>query len=78
MLSTPGFCDEVIHLYLATGLATVATRHEDDERIRVTWVAFEDAASLALDGEIRDAKTVVGLARAQSRRSRSDTAIGVG
>lgn len=65
--STPGFCDEVIYLYLARDLVTVPTRHETHEVIEVHWVPFADALAQARTGEIRDAKTVVGLFRAADR-----------
>lgn len=64
MLSTPGFCDEVIHLYLATGLTAIPTRHQEDELIEVHWRPFDEVHRAALAGELEDAKTVVALCRA--------------
>ena len=60
-LSTPGFCDERIHLFLATDLHTVATRHEQHEVIEVHWIALEKALGMIETGEIDDGKTVIGL-----------------
>lgn len=65
MLSTPGFCDEVIYLYLATGLTQVPTAHEEEEVIEIFWMDLDEAASMALSGEITDAKSVIGLLRAR-------------
>lgn len=59
--STPGFCDEVIHLFLARGLETVPTRHEVHECIEVHWRPLDEALAMAARGEIRDAKTLLGL-----------------
>ena len=67
MISTPGFSDEIIYLYLARGLETVGTAHEDGEFIEIHFVPFERALAMARDGGIYDAKTVVGLFRAASR-----------
>ncbi|NIR82161.1 MAG: NUDIX domain-containing protein [Gammaproteobacteria bacterium] len=67
MLSTPGFCDEELHLYLAQELQPVAARPEAHELIEVHWRSFGEALKMAADGEIRDAKTVVTLFRARSR-----------
>lgn len=65
ILTTPGFCDEEIHLFLATGLRPVATRHGEEEWIEVHWEPFDWALEQARSGEIRDAKTVAALFRAR-------------
>lgn len=64
ILSTPGFSDEVLHLFLATDLALTKTSHEAGEFIEVFWAPFEKALDMALSGVITDAKTVAGLFRA--------------
>ncbi len=66
MLSTPGFCDEELHLFLAQGLERVEREPEIHEVIEVHWTPFSEALAMAADGRIRDAKTVVALFRAQS------------
>lgn len=66
MLSTPGFCDEVIYLYLATDLTVVDTNHEEDEVIEVFWMNLDEACERALSSDITDSKTAVGLLRAQA------------
>lgn len=60
---TPGFCDEVLHLFLARDLKSVPRAPQDDELIEVHWLALDEAVAMALDGRIRDAKSVVGLLR---------------
>ena len=70
-LTTPGFCDEVIHLYLARDLASTASRHEAHEAIEVHWIDLDRALAWAADGTLRDAKTLVGLCRVRARGSRS-------
>ncbi len=64
VLSSPGVFSEVLHLFFATGLEPSTVAHEHAEVIEVHWVPLEDAHRWALDGTIRDAKTVIGLLRA--------------
>lgn len=64
MYSSPGFCDEVIHLYLARDLTPVPIRHEEHEVIEVEWVPFDEALERAANGDIDDAKSVTALFRA--------------
>ena len=64
-LSSPGVFSEVLHLFLATGLTAAATAHEQAEVIEVHWVPFAQAYEWALEGEIRDGKTAIGLVRAR-------------
>jgi ADP-ribose pyrophosphatase len=64
MYSSPGFCDEVIHLYLARDLSSVPTRHEEHEVIEVEWIPFDEALERAAKGDIDDAKSVAALFRA--------------
>jgi 8-oxo-dGTP pyrophosphatase MutT (NUDIX family) len=66
-LSSPGVFTEVIHLYLATEVLPAASAHEASEVIEVHWIAFDEARRWALDGTIRDGKTVVGLLRAAAQ-----------
>lgn len=63
IITAPGFCDEVLHLYLARGLTPVPADIEDDEYIEPHWMGLDHALALADGGEIRDAKTLVALYR---------------
>lgn len=63
ILPSPGFCDEVLHLFLARSLTFVASRHEEDEIIEVHWLDFEQALGMAATGEINDSKSIAGLFR---------------
>ena len=66
LLSSPGVFTEVIHLYLARELTPRVTAHEDHEVIEVHWIPLAEAWHRAVIGEIRDAKTAMGLLRAQA------------
>jgi ADP-ribose pyrophosphatase len=58
---SPGILDEKMHLYLATGLTAGETAREEGEEIENWLVPFADAIEMVIRGEIRDAKTIVGL-----------------
>lgn len=58
--TTPGFCDEVIHIYMATGLTFDGANPDDDEFVNVDLVPLSELIDAVLDGKIEDAKTVVG------------------
>jgi len=59
--TTPGVLDEVMHLYLATGLTAGPMRLESGEDIEPQVLPWDEALAMARDGRIRDAKTLVGL-----------------
>jgi ADP-ribose pyrophosphatase len=58
---TPAFADEVLHLYVATGLKPGRIHADDDEFIEAVHVPFKKAVKMIFDGKIRDSKTVVAL-----------------
>lgn len=58
--SSDGFCDELIHIYMATGLTFSKSSPDDDEFINVDLVEVSELVDAVLDGRIEDAKTVVG------------------
>ncbi len=61
VLTTPGFCDERIHLFLARRL-TVATQELDhDEVLSVSRRPLAQALEMIQRGEIQDAKSIAGL-----------------
>lgn len=58
--TSDGFCDELIHIYMATGLSFTQSSPDADEFINVDLVPLEELVDAVLDGRIEDAKTVVG------------------
>lgn len=64
---SPGFCEEKMWVYLATELTTSTQRLEDDEILEVLRVPFSQALEMITDGEIQDAKTIIGLMLAAPR-----------
>lgn len=63
--TSPGVFDEVIHLYLATGLSQGQAAPEDYEEIDCVRVPLAEALEMASVGGISDGKTIAALLRAQ-------------
>jgi ADP-ribose pyrophosphatase len=61
IFTAPGFTDEVIHLYKATGLTKGRQQLDRDEVLEVIEMPIAEAIGKIQDGTIRDAKTIVGL-----------------
>ena len=62
--TAPGFATELMHLYLARELASVDENRrgpDEDELLQLSAVPWRAAVAMAEAGEIRDAKTIVGL-----------------
>ena len=58
---SPGYCGEIIHLYLATGLSFGEQAPDEDEFLEVKKIHIDDAVKMVMDGTIRDSKTQVGV-----------------
>jgi ADP-ribose pyrophosphatase len=61
----PGYCEERLYLYLATGLDESAQNLDDDEEVEVVHMRFAEALGLVRTGEIDDAKSIVALLMAE-------------
>ncbi len=68
--ASPGFCDELMHLFLATELEHSPLAGDDDENIEVVRVPLAEALALVDRGEIIDAKTIVGLRAVGAKAAR--------
>ena len=61
IITTPGFCDEKISIYLATGLTRGQTHPDDDEFLNIVTLPLEKALEMATSGELTDSKTLCGV-----------------
>jgi ADP-ribose pyrophosphatase len=61
MYTTPGFTDEKIHLFMATGLVGGETHHEADEFLELRPTPLSKALEMVATGEIQDGKTALAL-----------------
>jgi ADP-ribose pyrophosphatase len=64
---SPGFCEEKMWLFLATELTETKQQLDDDEILEVVRMPFSEALEMITDGEIQDAKTIIGLMLAAPR-----------
>ncbi|UWF76833.1 NUDIX domain-containing protein [Microbacterium neungamense] len=68
--TTPGGNSEIIHVFLATGLARVDAVHsriDEEADIRVAWVPLSEAADAVLEGRMRNAVLSIGVLAAERR-----------
>lgn len=59
--STPGFSNEVIHLFSAEDLVWAPLSADEDEFLRVERIPWAEAVRKAQQGEFQDAKTALGI-----------------
>lgn len=61
IVTTPGFTDEIIHLYIATGLIQETQHTDEDEFIDIVAFSPEQVKKMVLEEDIFDAKTLALL-----------------
>lgn len=59
--SAPGFCTELMHLYVARGLSPAKADGDEDEILKPVRMSVDAALKMIKAGKIRDAKTIAGL-----------------
>lgn len=59
--TSPGFCDEEMHVFLATGLVPGKPNPDEDEQIELVRVPVADVPEMIRRGEIKDGKTIAAL-----------------
>ena len=61
--NSPGFCDEVVHVFAAFDLEPCALDRQgvEEQHMTIERVALDDVPSMIASGAITDAKTVIGL-----------------
>lgn len=65
--TTPGFCTERIALYLATELTVHEAHADEDEFLQIRRIPLREAADQVMAGQMRDAKTALGILMAYRR-----------
>ena len=70
MLPTPGFCGEIVHMYLAQDLYEGTLNRDADEFMELERVPLEDLVDKVLSGEIIDAKTCIALLKVNEMKRR--------
>ncbi|MDD3149216.1 MAG: NUDIX hydrolase [Candidatus Gastranaerophilales bacterium] len=59
--STPGFCDEKLHIYRADNLTKTQTNFDDGEYIETFCISFKEAINMIKLSKIQDAKTIAAI-----------------
>ena len=67
MYATPGYCSEIIHLYLAQDLSHGEGNPDDGEFLQIVKMPLKQAISMVESNEISDAKTMVALLKTARR-----------
>lgn len=65
--SSPGFSNEVIHLFLAQDLTEGSAQPDEDEYLEIIKVPLNEALKMIDSGAIQDSKTIIGLLMAANR-----------
>jgi len=58
---SPGFSNEVIHIFLARDLTEGNAQPDEDEYLEVLKIPLEEALKMVDQGIIKDSKTIIGL-----------------
>ena len=61
LYASPGVLDEKLHLFLAEDLTAGTAKPELDEQLEPKIVPWDEALQMALDGTIKDAKTITAI-----------------
>jgi ADP-ribose pyrophosphatase len=59
--TSPGFADELLHLYIANGLSEGESRPDEDEFLDYRAISLNEAYEMIQSGDIRDAKTIMAI-----------------
>ncbi len=67
--NSPGFTDELVHVYLATGLHGVDNDLQgiEEQHMTVERLPLAELLAMIADGRLTDAKTVIGVALVRAR-----------
>jgi len=66
IFATPGYSNEVLHLFSATGLSEGMLNLDDAEQLEAHWLPLEQVFSMAQQGKIQDGKTLALLFKLRS------------
>jgi ADP-ribose pyrophosphatase len=61
MATSPGFADEIIHMYIAEGLTMGVAKPDEDEFLNCTSMSMDEAVTAITEGRISDAKTLLAV-----------------
>ncbi|MHB1346225.1 MAG: NUDIX domain-containing protein [Candidatus Humimicrobiaceae bacterium] len=59
--TTPGFSNEFLHLYLATGFEKKENNPDEDEFLQILSIPIKECVDWVFEGKIKDAKSIIGI-----------------
>lgn len=65
---TPGYCDEKIYIYYTDNIKMDNMNLDDDEFLNCEAVSFDKALDMVMNGEIKDAKTIIAILKVNKLR----------
>lgn len=65
--TTPGFCDEILHLFIATNFTIADNSPDEDEFLDIIRIKIKTALSWIKEGKIKDSKTIIGILMARDQ-----------
>lgn len=74
IMTTPGGSDEVVHIYLATGVSGAEqafAREEEEADLRLEWIPLDEAVDAVLEGRMRNSLLAIGVLAAAERLRRA-------
>lgn len=58
---TPGYCDELLHIYYVNSVEETGTCFDEDEELEIEFYTLAEALKMIREGEIKDGKTIAAL-----------------
>lgn len=69
--TTPGFSNEIMHIYTARNLVAGSQKTDEDEFVEVQEFSLDEAWEMVTKGEIKDAKTIIAISLAVASKKGS-------
>lgn len=69
--ATPGFCTEILHVYLATDLYEGEVNRDQDEVLVIEKLPLDTLVDMAMSGEIKDGKSLIGILKTKEYLNRN-------
>ncbi len=66
--SAPGFTNECLHIYMATGLTAGENKPDHDEFVETVTMSLDEAYQSIFTGQIADGKSIIGIQYAYSQK----------
>jgi ADP-ribose pyrophosphatase len=70
---SPGFCEEILHIYLATELTPGVSHPDEDEFLEIVEYRLDELVDMILKNDLPDSKTILGVLKAEKLLFRDRT-----